>query len=241
MTKVAIILTNYLRPLNVPKQLSLLTGARDEFDFIVIDNASRPVNLRSRGLVEGWYTYIENGDNYGAGFRFLLSCGLPYDYIIAVDDDVFLTENQLLTVHEGLVREDSRVHGIWGQILTERSPRRRLTGGSSSNTCCVNVISRVYGYTPQTAFRALGIAQDMGFSCWRDIGPTDDILLSAASDGFPVCHGTDSLAVCETSDADNVATWKQRGFYPARNALIDKLVAVGLMRNPSVHADIAKP
>lgn len=229
MKKAAVILTNYLRPDNVPRQLSLLADARSEFDFIVIDNANSGQNLRSRGKVEDWYIYLENRMNLGAGYRFLISCGLSYQAIIAIDDDVFLTRDQLSLIHAGICREPKRVHGVWGQRLTTNALRRELPGGYSRETRGVNVISRVYGYTPQIAFKAIAMARQIGFCSWTSIGPTDDILLSAASEGAPVCHGIDNLSVCETSNTEGIATWKTAGFDPARTMLIDRLLEADLL------------
>jgi hypothetical protein len=231
MNQAAVILTNYRRPDNVPRQLELLAGARGEFDFIVIDNADRGHNLRSRITVEDWYVYVENRANLGAGYRFLISCGLPYDAIIAIDDDVFLGQDQLALIHVGIRREPSRVHGVWGQDLTKNAARRELPGGYSHANRTASVISRVYGYTPRIAFKAMAIARQMGFDSWKDIGPTDDILLSAASEGAPICHGIDRLSVCETSNTEGIATWKTAGFDPARTVLIDKLLAAHLLQH----------
>jgi hypothetical protein len=229
MKRAAVILTNYLRPANLPKQLSLLFGARDEFDFIVVDNGEQGRNLRNRIKIEDWYVYIDNKTNLGAGYRFLISCGLPYDEVIAIDDDVFLSETQLLLIRQAILKEPSRVHGVWGQGLRRGLDRRELPGFHSPQTRAVSIVSRVYGYTPRVAFKALAIAQQLGFRTWREIGPTDDILLSAASEEAPICHGIDELSTCETSNLEGVATWKSQGFNTARNDLIDRLLDLELL------------
>jgi hypothetical protein len=229
MKSAAVILTNFRRPENIPRQLGSLKAMLEIFDVFLIDNADHPTNLRKRMDVEGWYTYIENGRNLGAGFRFLFSSSLPHDFIIAVDDDVFPTVHQLSLIYEGLRREPLRVHGLWGLKLDLSSTSRRLKGGIREHGETVHVVSRVYGYTPETAFKSVAIAHKVGFASWREIGPTDDILLSAASVEPPWCHGINELTVCETSDKDGIATWKSEGFFRRRNQLIDELLTLGLL------------
>jgi hypothetical protein len=223
----AIILTNFRRPGNVMKQLEDYRGLAHMFDLFVIDNAPVSTNLRSYYAVEPWFHYIENGLNLGPGHRFLFSCSLPHRYLIAVDDDVFLTPAQLLVLYESMRQQPTRVHGVWGQILDPLFQRRKLKGGIRSSRA-VDVISRVYGYTPEIALSCICLARYLGFRAWTEIGPTDDILLSVAGAEPPLCHATDELKVCDTSDLVGIALWRTEGFYPARNSLIDRLLQRGL-------------
>jgi hypothetical protein len=230
MKKAAILLTNYLRPKSLERQLTTFKAVRDIFEIYVIDNSTRDVNLRRRINIENWYTYIENGVNLGAGYRFLMSSGLPHDFIIAVDDDIFLTIDQLLLLYEALRSNPDRVHGVWGQTLDFQLKGHPLKGGICKETKAVHVISRVYAYTPQISLRSMCVARDVGFASWWDIGPTDDILLSAASFESPLCHAVDELSVCETADTEGIATWRTAGFFASRNILIEKLLRLGFFQ-----------
>jgi hypothetical protein len=230
MKKAALLLTNYLRPGSLQKQLRTLKSVRDTFDIYVIDNSDRRSNLRHKIALENWYYYIENGTNLGAGYRFLMSSGLPHEFLIAIDDDIFLTIDQLSFLYQALRADPNRLHGVWGQTLDFKSEGHLLRGGLQGKTVAVQVISRVYAYTPQIAFRSICVAKEAGFTTWRDIGPTDDILLSAASFEAPICHAVADLSVCNTSDADGIATWKTKGFFPARDRLIDKLLELGFFQ-----------
>jgi hypothetical protein len=227
MKKAAILLTNYLRPKSLETQLTTFRAVRDVFEIYVIDNSIRDVNLRQHVTIEDWYTYIEHGINLGAGYRFLMSGSLPHDFLIAIDDDIFLTVDQLFLLYNALRADPDRVHGVWGQTLDFQLKGHPLKGGIHKETKAVHVISRVYAYTPEISFRSMCIARDVGFTAWRHIGPTDDILLSAASFEPPLCHAVDELRVCETADTEGIATWRRDGFFAARDAVIEKLLKFG--------------
>lgn len=237
MKKAAVILTNYRRPANLPKQLSMLADVRGEFDVIVVDNADHGRSLRSQIDIEDWYIYLENGTNLGGGYRILISCGLSYDALVAIDDDVFLSTDQVLLIKRAILEEPERLHGFWGQGVARNSDRRELPGFYSPQTRVVSVVSRVYGYTPRLAFKAVAVAQQLGFPTWADIGWTEDILLSAASKNAPICHGIDQLATCETSNLVGIATWKNPGFDAERNGVIDRLLDLDLL---TLHHDLPK-
>jgi len=228
MQNAAILLTNYLRPNSILKQLNTFIAVCDRFDVYIIDNAPRESNLRSQIRIEDWYYYIENGANLGAGYRFLLSNGLPHHFFIAIDDDIFLTIDQLMLLYGALLADPRRVHGIWGQTIDLTAEVARLrSGGIRKYSAHVHVIQRVYAYTPSISFRSVCIAREVGFDAWQDIGPTDDILLSAASFEAPMCHPLDELSVCETSDTVGIAQWKADGFIARRDRLVGKLLELG--------------
>jgi hypothetical protein len=230
MNDAAIILTNYRRPRNLPRQLLKVKQLANSFDVFVIDNSDRKNKMRNFVAIEDWYTYIENGLNLGAGYRFIFSCSLPHKRIIALDDDIFLEPEQIVALSDAIFREPQRVHGVWGQTIELDSERHRLKVETSEHKCSVDVISRVYAYAPKIAFLAVCLAERLGFSSWADIGPTDDILLSAASMARPIRHALGPWSVCETSDSVEIALWRSAGFFPARDRIIDQLLERGYLR-----------
>ncbi len=216
----AVILTNYRRPANLPHQIEAARALRPAVDIVVVDNAEdEPLSARADVNLKGVH-YIRPGRNMGAGHRFVLASGMPHTLIACIDDDLFPTPAQIETLFAALAAEPDRVHGYWGEnyrdvvgFVWRQSP---LFG----KTRDVDVLNRLYVFSPAHARRAIALASAVGFPDWYAIGPTDDIMLSHGGARRPRCHDLGQMDDCDTSNADGVAVWRRPGFYEARHSII---------------------
>lgn len=238
----AVVLTNYRRAANLPRQIEAARALRPAVDIVVIDNAEdQPLSARADVNLEGVH-YIRPGRNMGAGHRFMLASRMPHALIACIDDDLFPTPAQIETLFAALAAEPDRVHGYWGENYRNIAGYIWCQAPLHGKARDVDVLNRFYVFTPAHARRAIALAAAVGYPDWYAIGPTDDILVSHGGARRPRCHNVGQMDDCDTSNSDGVAVWRRPGFYEARRAIIRGIRRVRGTRQPSgsVPADPAK-
>lgn len=223
MNKVSIILTNYKRPWNIPKQISSISKINANIEIVLIDNDCD--NLLQLGNIDN-VKHIRMGYNSGAGFRFLYATECYADMIVCIDDDVLLQPTQIGQLIDHALLDTERLHGVWGQRITQRENKPWLQGGIFCVESQLDVLNRVYAFTPSIAAKALGLASQLGFKCWSEIGPIDDILMSFAEVKKPMCWNFGPITECITSNDEEIAVWKQHGFQKRRRDIVSAILKI---------------
>ena len=225
MTTHAIIL-NFKRPQNIRRivEACFASGAVDQVH--VIDQAAD--GETAADLPAGDRIVHIRRPNIGAGRRLIYGLKLVGERIIAIDDDVFLTPEQIAGLLERAAADPARVHGIGGQDMVVTDNKLTLSFNVRGVDRPVDILNRVYAFSPAQAKRALALAQMFGFG-WQRLTQVDDIFMSVAAAEKPMCHDLGEIESCPTSNEDGTAISKQPGFYRARLQLVGKLRAAGLM------------
>ena len=164
--------------------------------------------------------------NIGAGRRLSYAADLSCDLVIAIDDDLFLTAAQITELIRRSLEDPSRVHGIWGQLILDADGGVRTSTAIRNEDRAVDILNRVYLFTPGHARNALKIADSIGLKPDR-LGPVDDILLSFGGARRPMCHDVGTIYECETSNQPGIAVWKQADFEKSRIDMLETLRATG--------------
>ena len=163
--------------------------------------------------------------NIGCGRRLIYGAELDCDLLLCIDDDVFLTTEQIGQLIGRAWEQPDRAHGIWGQDIVEGDGAIRIEGGVMNVDRPVGILNRVYAFAPEQARAARALATALGLD--RDnLGPFDDVLLSFAAASPPLCHHLGPIRDCETSNQPGIAVWKEPGFDERRVALIEKIGAM---------------
>jgi hypothetical protein len=221
----AIVLTNYARPWNLPRQIETCHRVSTPAQIFLVDNSETPDGSNLPPVARDDITLLRTGRNMGNGRRFALAAALPHRLVMCIDDDIFLEPAQIDALFERAAHEPERVHGVWGEDVNLRS---RL--GFKTHLCRqnreVDVLNRLYVITPRLARRALELAALCGYSDWSKIGPIDDIFISYAGKRKPACHDVGPLEDCPSSDQEGIASWRSRGFFERRKETIARLCAL---------------
>jgi len=221
-TSYAIILTNYARPWNLPRQVEICRKIKAPSRIFLIDNSDTPDGSNLPPFARQDITLLRTGRNMGNGRRFALAAALPHRLIMCIDDDIFPKPAQIDALFERAAREPERVHGVWGEDF---SPRSRL--GFKTHLCRqnreVDILNRLYVLTQPVARRAIQLAALCGYPDWSAIGPIDDIFVSYAGPRKPACHDVGPLEDCPSSDQEGIASWRSRGFFERRKEIVARL------------------
>jgi hypothetical protein len=117
-SSMAVIVLNYKRPQNIGRIADAAREALPDAPIFIIDQGE-PDALRARGDIPWSEVWLQRAEvNRGAGARVPLASRLPFDFYIAIDDDVFLTPGQIGRLAELMRAEPDRAHGIWARGLS---------------------------------------------------------------------------------------------------------------------------
>lgn len=223
-SSLAVIVLNYKRPQNIAAITLAARSALPNATIFVLDQAQDETHQWRDVDPQAMVWLRRSPRNDGAGARVLLASHLPFTHYIAIDDDTFLTPGQISRLAELLQSQPDRAHGIWGQRF------ERVNGGIQANgsliqvNAPVSILNRVYAFTRSQATAAIALSARLGFASWRDIGPTDDILLSCAASKPPLVHALGPFEQCATSNTPGVAVWKTEGFSDRRVEVCRRLL-----------------
>ncbi len=135
---------------------------------------------------------IDQHKKTGPGIRFDLARNYLSDYYLTVDDDIFLTPEQVHQLFVHLVDQPTYLHGIFGQQYVGREQVPAQFSGwkcsiTRSNTE-VDVLNRVYAFTQQHLETYFQRISDLGLGEGSEIFNGEDVILSACGDGRPHIH-----------------------------------------------------
>lgn len=219
----SVILTNYRRPWNMAWLLDACRAVRNIREIILVDNSDLATQTNLRDLCLEDVTYIRPETNLGSGHRFYLAAKLPDSAVMCIDDDLLITPGQIEVLFDRFEDEPDRLHGLWGENIRGHfgsvSFRTHLFGSERT----VDILNRLYVFSPAQAARAIKLAEEIGFLHWREIGPGTDILMSFAGARRPICHDVGPIKDCETTSAEGIAIWRRPGFYQQRAEIVRRL------------------
>jgi hypothetical protein len=221
----AVILLNYKRPQNIGAIVGAVRQALPDAPIFILDQGERE-EFRARDDIPWSEVWVQRARvNRGAGARVPLACRLPFDLYLAIDDDVFLTPEQIRALAERLQAQPDRAHGVWGERLELDqgliSFRTTLTGIDAS----LSNLNEVYAFSRVQAVAAIELSARLGYPSWESLRVGNDILLSCASRAPPLCHDLGPIAHCPTSNEPGIAVWLSNGFREDRAELARRLIA----------------
>ncbi len=226
MPSIAVILLNYRRPQNIGRIAGLAREALPAAPVYIVDNGE-DAGFRNRGDIPWGDVWLRTPPaNLGAGARLAVASQLAYDHYLAIDDDLFLTVDQIRALVEALQREPGRAHGLAAQRLEVRDGEVKFTTMMAHVSGQMSVLNMAYAFSRAQAVGAMRLAEALGVRDPQVLTLVDDILLSCGLPTPSMCHDLGRFERCPTSDTEGVALWKRPGFAPERQALVNKLVSM---------------
>lgn len=211
---VAIVLS-YNRPKNIPRVLEGVIESR-YVSRVVVSNNNPSTKLPTLPF-DRRISIVSQPDHMPAALRFFMAASLDAEAFVCIDDDLFLSGDQIDTLLEHLFADPSIPHGgPWGQRLiqcVDESPRLK---GWYYPDSAVDVLNRAYAFTKVHAVRFSTLSASIGRPTVGDAGPWDDVILSHCGNRQPQAHDLGPWASCSTSNDPEVALWMQPGFAESR-------------------------
>lgn len=218
------ILLSYARPQNMQLIINAIRQARC-CGRIILSNNHPDVNI---------YDYIDTDSDrleviqqkrrFGAVKRFTIARECEADFFFCIDDDLFLTPEQIDRLFDELIKDRSRPHGVWGLEIVFENELLVVKGSIHHQTREVAILNQAYAFTRDHLRRFFELVEDIRVAEPDDLGPFDDIVLSFSGTRPPKCHDLGPLELCKTWDQEGVALWKDENFVEPRMKLYARLL-----------------
>jgi len=217
-TCVAVLLTH-----NRPQNMSLLVHAALHNRFVtrvIVSNSNPQVRIRD------WITstdsrllLVDEISQTQPGHRLVLAKQSEAEYVLSVDDDIFLTPKQWKNFFEFLLADEQRPHGIIGQVYR---PGTESSNGSPFHHVVardmeVDVLIGAYAFTREHLKRVFELAAKVGISDLSQLRNGEDIVLSFSGITRPRIHRLKPALFCASEGLPGIALWKsEQGFWAER-------------------------
>lgn len=224
---VCAVLLSYKRPQNMDRLITTLRLV-DEVDKIILSNNNPDVRI------EEWLSDMQNVEvinqpqHTHCYKRFEIALNQPFDRFICPDDDIFLSADQYRTLLQRASKDLEKVHGLRGQVQTFFKGKPVLRSGVSGVDTELDVLNCLYVFSKAHVEQFFGLAEQIGITQGSQMVNIDDLLISFSGTGRSRCHNVGALEFCSTQDDNDIATWRQPGFYDERMKTYLKLVSLAL-------------
>jgi hypothetical protein len=224
-TCVVVLLTH-----NRPHNISLLVeGAlRNRFvTKVIVSNSNPHVKIRDWvALTDCRLLVVDETIPTQPGHRLVLARQTAAEYVLSIDDDIFLTPKQWKDFFEFLLADEQCPHGIIGQDFrpgtksSNGSPFHHLIGRDTE----VDVLIGAYAFTSEHLKRVFDLAANIGFSDLSRVRNGEDILLSFSGTTRPHIHPLKPALFCASEGLPGVALWKSDDqFWDERVRVFEKV------------------
>jgi hypothetical protein len=224
-TCVAVLLTH-----NRPQNMWLLVqGAlRNRFvTRVIVSNSNPQVKIRDWvASTDSRLTLVDEATPTQPGHRLVLAKQTGAEYVLSIDDDIFLTPKQWTKLFEFLLSDEQCPHGIIGQDYrpgtksSNGSPFHHLTGRDTE----VDVLIGAFAFTSEHLQRLFDLAAKIGVSDLSRVRNGEDILLSFSGTTRPHIHALKPALFCASEGLPGVALWKTHDhFWDERVRMFEKV------------------
>ena len=232
-TCVAVLLTH-----NRPQNISLLVecALRNRFVTSVIVSNSNP-----RVKIGDWVAstdsrllLVDETSPTQPGHRLVLARQTGAQYILSIDDDIFLTPGQWRSLFGLLLADEQCPHGIIGHVYrTGTTPANgsRFAHVAGRETE-VDVLIGAYAFTSEHLKRVFELAGRIGVLDLSRFRNGEDILLSFSGTKPPRVHPLKPALLCASGALPGVALWRSdHRFWDERVRVFEKVRDARLAMN----------
>lgn len=218
--RLSVVLLSYKRPRNIDKILSSLVLC-DFIGEIILSNNNPLFRIEDFITVnDPRLRTINQPERRYASVRMEVSLTAESDYILAIDDDIFLQPEQIRSLFEELVSNPSVPHGVRGEIFSETIPIKvaRIKHKNQS----VDALVWLFAYTRSHALKYFRLLDAIQIDN-QDLDSSEDVPLSFAGESYARVHDIGPIHRCPTENTKGIATCQIPGFMEQRISLVLKM------------------
>ena len=215
---------------NRPQNISLLVeGAlRNRFvTRVIVSNSNPRVKIRDWvASTDSRLLLVDETSPTQPGHRLVLARQTGAQYVLATDDDIFLTPGQWRKFFGLLLADEQCPHGIIGQVYrpgttsANGSPFHHVVGRETE----VDVLIGAYAFTSEHLKRVFELATKIGVLDLSRFRNGEDILLSFAGTKPPRIHPPKPALLCASTSLPGIALWtSDHGFWDERVRVFEKV------------------
>ncbi|WP_020407023.1 hypothetical protein [Hahella ganghwensis] len=224
-TKVTAILLSYLRPDNIQRIFDAL-AASEHISKVIVSNNNPDIDLREYLKDHPKLSLRQQIVHYPPWIRFEFAVHDDAEYFISVDDDLFLTTEQVDSLIQSLFNNPSSPHGVWGQRIVKTNIGLQVRDNIFGEDGRVDVLNRAYACTKEHAINSFTLLKHLGINHARKIGMFEDVLLSFSSPDKPIIHNLGELADCNSSADPRKALHLKPGFFGLRQQIVLDIITI---------------
>ena len=156
------VVLSYRRPANIARTVDALRRA-ERVARVIVSNNSPDVDLAAQLPANPRVELRRQTRHCRSGTRFLIAAQTDAEHFVAVDDDLFVSGEQIDRLLAHLAEDPSVPHGgPWGQRLVRTSDGRIGWQGPLFPDQRVDVLNRMYAFTRAHARRFVAIPSRLG-------------------------------------------------------------------------------
>jgi hypothetical protein len=224
--KLTVLLQSYQRPWNMDRQVR--AAARCAFvSKILLSNNHPDVDLEKRLTCrDPRLVLVQNRVHRRAGFRWHLARAEDVEYMLSMDDDVFLFPGQIAGLFQCLIDDSEVPHGLFGTVYrglpaVTRDERKKTESFVTQKETEVDVLHRVYGIGRvhlKNYFKYLD--RSKAYRPLSEDAVGDDIAISFASTRRPRVHDLGPILLCPSSRWSPIALHQEKAFFEKRREIL---------------------
>jgi hypothetical protein len=224
-TCVVVLLTH-----NRPQNMRLIVKGALQNRFVtrvIVSNSNPQVKIRDWiASTDSRLILVDEITPTQPGHRFVLARQTGAEYVLSIDDDIFLTPKQWTRFFEFLLAHEQCPHGMIGQdyrpgtTSSNGSPFHHLTERDTE----VDVLIGAYAFTREHLKHVFDLAAKIGLSDLSEVRNGEDILLSFSGTTRPYIHALKPALFCASEGLPGVALWKSEDhFWDERIRVFEKV------------------
>ncbi len=216
------VLLSYKRPGNMSRILTAIEQSNVPARVVVVNN-NPDVNLLDYLEPSASWLLVQGEERWPAVNRFGISRSIDAEYFASIDDDVFLSPQQIEFLYDKLMQYPEHLHGVWGEEIVHTDPVA-ISSGLHGFDRKLSILNKVYFYTKRHVESMFELIGSLRIEYGPSFPPVDDILLSLCTDGDVLCYDVGELVECPSCNCEEVALWLQADFHSIREEYVRKIL-----------------
>ena len=219
-----VVLMSYRRPQNIDRILQAVVQCEFVREIILSNNNPEVRMADHLRVQDDRLRIIEQPQRCYPAIRFELSREASCHWMIAIDDDIFPSPDQIRALYDALRTEPRIPHGFGGQWFRLNAGRPRIQAVENRNLA-VEALVWIFAYSQDHLRRYFELLASADLDTER-LRFNEDVPLSFAGTAMARAHYVGPITFCDSASEPGVAYHTESGFMRQRYALVARMRAL---------------